>query len=347
MNKRIKKLRQYMKNNDYDGVIVTDSKNMLYFSGFTGGEGYLLITAEKCILATDFRYTEQAELQAHDFSVADIFSFDLKRELSDLRQIGFENYSISYSSYVNFSKITGNLKPMGYALTDIRAVKDSEEIQRIKTAEHIGDEAFKHILSYIRPGVSERDIAFEIEFFMRRNGAEALSFDTIAAAGAHGAMPHAEPGERVVAEGDFIVLDFGCVYEGYCSDMTRTVCVGKATDEMKNVYNTVLKAQTTALSMIKEGAIPSEIHNAAQAVTDAAYPKAFGHSLGHGVGLNIHERPVLSPKNNVPLVNGNVVTVEPGIYLRGFCGVRIEDLVVVDGENALNLTNSDKNLIEL
>lgn len=347
MNKRIKKLRQYMKNNDYDGVIVTDSKNMLYFSGFTGGEGYLLITEEKCILATDFRYTEQAELQAPGFSVADIFSFDLKRELSDLRQIGFENYSISYNSYTNFSKITGNLKPVGYALTDIRAVKDSDEIQRIKTAEHIGDEAFKHILNYIKPGVSERDIAFEIEFFMRRNGAQALSFDTIAAAGAHGAMPHAEPGERVVAEGDFIVLDFGCVYEGYCSDMTRTVCAGKATDEMKKVYNTVLKAQTTALGMIKEGAIPSEIHNAAQAVTDAAYPKAFGHSLGHGVGLNIHERPVLSPKNNIPLVNGNVVTVEPGIYLSGFCGVRIEDLVVVDGENALNLTNSDKNLIEL
>ena len=347
MNKRIELLRKYMQENNLDGIIVTDGKNMRYFSGFTGGEGYLLVTESEKYLVTDFRYTEQALNQTSGFKVCDSADFDLKSETKSLSSVGFENISISFNGYVNLTKSIKKLVPLGFALLDIRAVKDSDEIQKIKMAEHIGDMAFEHILDFIKAGVSERDIALEIEFFMRRNGAEALSFSTIAAAGANGSMPHAEPDTKTVQNGEFVVLDFGCVYEGYCSDMTRTVCVGKATDEMKSVYNTALEAQLTSIDMLKDGVLPCDVHNNAQKIIDKKYSGCFGHSLGHGVGLDIHERPNLSPKNSVPLKCGNVVTVEPGIYIKDFCGVRIEDLVLINGKNVENFTTSTKKLIEI
>lgn len=347
MTKRIELLRNYMDTAGFDAVIITDSKNMRYFSGFTGGEGYLLISHDERLLVTDFRYTEQAQIQTEDFKIYDSAEFDLKSRTSCMGAVGFENVSISFNSYVNLTKSIKKLAPLGFALMNIRAVKEEDEIQKIKTAEHIGDMAFEHILNFIKSGVSERDIAFEIEYFMRKNGAEGQSFSAIVASGANGSMPHAEPGEKLIKNGEFVVLDFGCVYDGYCSDMTRTVCVGKATDEMKDIYNTVLDAQLSSIDMLKEGAIPSEVHNNAQTVIDIKYPNCFGHALGHGVGLDIHEQPNLSPKNSNPLVSGNIVTVEPGIYVKGFCGVRIEDLVLITGENTLNLTTSTKKLIEI
>ena len=335
-----------MKENSFDCVLVTDGNNIRYFSGFTG-EGYLLITDSGLVIVTDFRYTEQAKLQSPHFVVADRADFEFEDFVHSFDKVGFEGKTISYNDYMAFSRYVKNLCSVGDAFTDFRAVKDDEEIECIRIAESIGDLAFEHILDYIRPGVSEREIALEIEFFMRRNGAEALSFDTIAACGAHGAMPHAEPDERLVSKGDLVVLDFGCKYKGYCSDMTRTVCVGKVSDEQKKVYETVLRAQLASVEMLKAGAIPCEVHNTAQKIIDELYPKSFGHSLGHGVGLEIHENPTLSPKNNKPLLKGNVVTVEPGIYLSDFCGVRIEDLVLINDNGIQNLTKSDKKLIEI
>lgn len=335
-----------MSENALECIVVTDSSNVRYFSSFTG-EGYLIVSELSLVLVTDFRYTEQARLQTEGFEICDSAYLKPGELLGQFKRVGFENKSISFDMYSLFSKNARQMLPIDYALTDLRAVKDSGELECIKKAEQIGDMAFEHILKYIRPGVSERDIALELEFFMRKNGAEALSFNPIAATGAHGSMPHAEPDERLLESNAFIVLDFGCKYNGYCSDMTRTVCLGKASDEMKRVYSVVLRAQLESLEMIKAGAAASDIHKRAQEITDASYPKGFGHSLGHGVGLEIHERPTLSPKNNLPLAAGNVITVEPGIYLNGFCGVRIEDLVLVTGDGAVNFTCSEKNLIEL
>ena len=346
MNKRLTKLKQYMQENSLDSLVITDPQNMRYISSFTG-EGYIVISQKKDYIVTDFRYTEQAALQTRGFEIYQSSKLNAKDAFGGFVRTGFEDVSISFSQYAVFTNVFQKLIPIGKTLLEMRSVKEQEEISAIRIAESIGDKAFSHILDFIKPGVSERDIALEIEFYMRRNGAERLSFDTIVATGAHGAMPHAEPDDRLIQAGEFVVLDFGCVYKGYSSDMTRTVCVGKATDEMKRVYDTVLRAQMSSLDMLCRGAIPCDVHNNAQRIIDELYPGAFGHSLGHGVGLDIHEQPNLSPKNDKPLMSGNVVTVEPGIYLSGFCGVRIEDLVVIDGHNIVNLTLSDKKLIEL
>jgi len=345
-NARIDKLREYMLKNEFDSMLVTDCNNMRYFSGFTG-EGYLLITLNGLSLITDFRYIAQGKEQATEYEVFDIKDFELKDFSSGFFKTGFENKKISYNEYRKFADNIPNLYGVDDLFTDLRAVKTEKEIELIQKAEQIGDMAFSHILHYIKPGVRERDLALEIEFFMRKNGAEALSFDTIVACGPHGALPHAEPDERRIAKGDFIVFDFGCKYNGYCSDMTRTVSVGKADSEKKKVYDTVLKAQISSIDLLCDGVLPCDVHMNAQRIIDADYQRCFGHSLGHGVGLEIHENPTLSPKNSVPLKTGNVVTVEPGIYINGFCGVRIEDVVVISGDGIINLTKSDKNLIEI
>ncbi len=346
MNKRLVNLKEYIKSESMDSVVITDRKNMRYFSGYTG-EGYMLVTDSECCIITDFRYTEQAQKQTDGFDVYDSADFAPEEAFGKFEATGFEDRSIGFSRYENLKKYFKNLVPLGNALYDMRAVKDEEEIENIRMAEHIGDMAFAHILDFVKPGVSERDVALEIEFFMRRNGAEALSFDTIVATGAHGAMPHAEPDERLIVPGDFVVLDFGCVYKGYSSDMTRTVCVGKASKEMRDVYDTVLSAQLSCLEMLKAGVKACDVHNNAQSIIDISYKGRFGHSLGHGVGLDIHESPTLSFRNSEPLKVNNVVTVEPGIYIPEFCGVRIEDLVVIKDDGVLNLTNSPKKLIEL
>lgn len=346
MNKRLEKFKKYMAEKTLFSAVITNSKNIRYLSGFTG-EGYLVITQNTDFLVTDFRYIIQAKQQTKGFEICNVSSFDLKDAFGGFVNTGYENLDISYSRFTSFSNLFSKLIPLDSVLLDMRAQKDESELCSIIKAQDITDRAFSHILSYIKPGVSEKDIALELEFFMRKNGATAASFDIIAATGAHGAMPHAEPDERKVQNGDFVVLDFGCVVDGYSSDMTRTVCVGKASQKMKKVYNTVYEAQLSSLELICQGAIPADIHNNAARIIDALYPGSFGHGLGHGVGLDIHESPNLSPGNTKPLKSGNVVTVEPGIYLEGFCGVRIEDMVAICDEKCLNLTHSDKKLIEI
>ena len=231
-------------------------------------------------------------------------------------------------------------------ISSLRQKKDAEEIAKIRAAEALGDAAFSYILDKIRPGVSEIEIALELEFFMRKNGASGLSFETIAASGVRSAMPHGTASEKMIEKGDFLTLDFGCVLDGYCSDMTRTVVIGAPDLRQKEIYETVLLAQETALSKIEPGVACAEIDRAArEVIQNAGYGDCFGHALGHSVGIEIHEKPVFSPKSKDILEEGHVITVEPGIYLENFGGVRIEDVVAVCGKKAENLTKSPKNFI--
>ena len=234
------------------------------------------------------------------------------------------------------------------SIYDLRTIKTEDEIEKIQKAQKIAENALDNILEFIRPGVTEREIALKLDEFILRNGAEALSFETIALTGENTSMPHGVPGDRKVQTGDFVLMDFGAVYDGYHSDMTRTVCVGQPTDKMKKVYNIVLDAQLKALDGIKSGVLGSEIDGIARKyIEDNGYGDAFGHSLGHGVGMEIHEYPNASSKSKTIFKENMVVTVEPGIYLPSEFGVRIEDFVVVTEKSCRNLTNCPKKMIIL
>ncbi|MCR5784034.1 MAG: aminopeptidase P family protein [Eubacterium sp.] len=341
-----------------DGILVTDEYNFHYLSGF-GGEGILFITKDSKNLITDSRYTIDAKASAgkkgyevweysRDNTVFDILTDLIAQE--NVKTIGFEDLNIKYSSYKKYTEKfrTIEFKEIGDAIESLRMVKTDEEIELLAMAEKIGDMAFKDILPMIKPGISELSLAAEIEYAMKRNGAEGFSFDTIVAAGEGGASPHHVPGEYILKDGDFVTMDFGCIYKGYCSDMTRTVVIGKPTDEQVKVYNTVLKAQLAALDALKPGVTGKSVDKIARdIISEAGYGEYFGHGLGHSVGLFIHEEPRLSPAENRELAPGNIVTVEPGIYIEGFGGVRIEDMVVITKDGYRNLASSPKELLEV
>ncbi|MBE7038072.1 MAG: aminopeptidase P family protein [Ruminococcaceae bacterium] len=342
---RIKKLRKALKKNKMDSILITDLKNVFYYSGYTGTSAYLIISLEDLYLITDFRYTTQCKEQCPLFKIIDFKETDVKSICSKFFATGFENLSIGYNQYINYCKMFKNLLPVNDMILRFRAKKSIDEVKSIKKAVKIADDAFLHILKFAKCGVTEIEIANEIDFFMKRKGASSNSFDTICASGARGALPHAFPTSKKLEYGDLVVLDFGCVYRGYCSDITRTFAVGDIDKDKKKVYDTVLYAQKTALEAVKKGNKCSDIHNIAQNIIEKDYKGMFGHSLGHSVGLDIHENPNLSPKNDKVLETGNVVTVEPGIYIPDFCGVRIEDLVYVSKNETHILTNSPKELL--
>jgi len=252
-------------------------------------------------------------------------------------------------SVSQFSRLQGygkKPKPFSKTIKNPRRIKDKEEIRKIAQAEELGDRAFSYILDFIKAGKSEKEVAVELEFFMRRNGASKLSFDTICASGVRSAMPHGVASDKIIEKGDFVTLDFGCVLDGYCSDMTRTVVVGKATQRQKEIYEIVLKAQKSALDIVKAGILCKTADKVARDIIDnAGYKDNFGHGTGHSVGIEIHELPSLSPKSEDILEVGNVVSVEPGIYIEDFGGVRIEDLVQIMPDGIENLTKSKKNLL--
>ena len=347
---RADKLREGLSENE--AALISSYPNIFYYSGFTSEDAFLLISQDRQILVTDSRYTIQAREQSPDFEVV-----DLQRGFKDIFKmintsyIGYEEDRMSVREYRRLRGKTGDrqeLVEMSKVINKPRRIKDEAEIGLIAQAEAIGDAAFSYILERIEPGRSEKEIALELEFFMRRQGASGLSFETIAASGARSAMPHGAASDKPVESGDFLTLDFGCVYKGYCSDMTRTVAVGSVTDEMREVYDTVLRAQTAAIDAIAVGKKCSDIDGAARKIiTDAGYGKNFGHGLGHSVGIEIHELPAFSPKSNDKVHSGNVITVEPGIYLDGKFGVRIEDLVAIGDDGVRNLTHSPKELIIL
>lgn len=344
-------INEILKQKNLEAIIITSPENLYYFSGFTGGEGMLVFTAEKKYIMVDGRYTIQAKEQAIGFEVIEykVLPYKIIADMG-FNKIGFEDKTISYNSFKMMSCAMPAVTTIGVSdeLNEYRKVKTVEECQNIKRAEQIGDMAFEHILPYIKPGITEKEIALELEYFMKKQGASALSFDTIVAVGERSALPHANLTDKKVENGKVVLMDYGCVYNGYCSDMTRTVAVGYADDKTKNIYDTVLKAQLAAIDSIKSGIANKNVDKIARdIITEAGYGETFTHSLGHGVGLEIHEQPNLSPRSEDILKAGNIVTVEPGIYVEGFCGVRIEDLVLVTENGCENFTHSSKDFIIL
>ncbi len=338
----------------YDAVLLTSSHNMRYFSGFSGGEGAVVVTKTDVMIFTDSRYTEQAQNESAGCEVKETNDYlksacEFFEELS-LKAVVFEDDFLSAAGYRRLTESCGNCEFVFGAseINRLRMVKTADELDKIRKAEEIGCKAFEHILGFIRPGALEKDIALEIEYFMRKQGAEGLSFDTIASSGARTSLPHGVPTSKSVEYGDFVTMDFGCVLDGYCSDMTRTVVVGKASDEQKKIYNTVKIAQQIGLDTIRAGIKGCDADKAAREyIENCGYGQYFRHSLGHGVGLLVHELPNLSPKSQITLEENMVVSCEPGIYVPLFGGVRIEDLVVVKCDGCENLTRVTKELIEL
>ncbi|MBQ7953314.1 MAG: aminopeptidase P family protein [Clostridia bacterium] len=344
-------INDILKQKNLEAIIVTSPENLYYFSGFTGGEGLLVFTPEKKYIIVDGRYTIQAKEQTKDFEVIQysVLPYKIVADMG-FDKIGFEDKTISYNSFKMMSSAMPAVTLIGVSdeLNEYRKVKSDEECKTIRRAEQIGDMAFEHILPFIKSGITEREIALELEYFMKKQGASALSFDTIVAVGERSALPHANLTDKKVEEGKVVLMDYGCVYNGYCSDMTRTVAVGYADDKTKNIYDIVLKAQLSAIDAIKAGVPNKDVDKIARdIIAGAGYGETFTHSLGHGVGLEVHEQPNLSPRSEDALKTGNIVTVEPGIYIEGFCGVRIEDLVLVTEDGCENFTHSSKDFIIL
>ncbi len=338
---------------DIDALFITNTKNQFYLTGFDYTDGLVVITRDKSYLFADFRYIEAAKNEtSSEFEVVLLEgkrSELYKKYLGDIKTIGFEDASLTYEELVGYKKMLPEYKfvPAGRVVEALRTVKDASELETIIAAQRIAEKAFDHILGFIKPDMLETDIALELEYTMRKLGAKCPSFDTIAVSGKASALPHGVP-RNVKLEKGFFTMDFGAFYNGYCSDMTRTVVIGKADDEMKKVYNTVLNAQLAALEAFEIGKTGYEIDKIARDIIyGAGFEGCFGHGLGHGVGMDVHEAPSVNARGNTPFENGHVVTCEPGIYIEGKYGVRIEDMVVFTGGKAVNITKCPKNLIEL
>jgi Xaa-Pro aminopeptidase len=351
MADHLDRARAYAAANGVDALLLSKTENRRYVTGFTGSAGLAVVGVRDALLAVDFRYYEQAAQEAAAFEVlrggadpvAALAEAVRKREL---RRVGFESEFVPYAQVERLREkfAPAELVPLG-DVDRLRWVKDAAEIAAIERAAAIADAAFSHMLGVLRPGMIEREAALELEVYMRRAGAERLAFETVLASGPRGALPHGRATERSMAAGDLVTLDFGAVCDGYASDCTRTVVLGAATDRQRRIYDIVLDAQQRALGAIRAGVPCRDVDAVARsAIAAAGLGDAFGHSLGHGIGLDVHEGPPLSPRNETPLEPGMVVTVEPGIYLAGWGGVRIEDDVVVTEDGCRILTHAPKDL---
>ena len=337
-----------------DAFWCTDPANRRYLSGFTGSAGALLIHASGQWLFTDSRYTAQAKQEAAGFDVVECAGGEAAARLAaacrdaGVRRLGFEEDVVPVVEYSRMRELLGGdieLIWAGDILQAMRSVKTQGEIERIREAAAAADSVFEQICDFVKPGLRERDVALRIDCLLREK-CGATAFETIAASGPNSAMPHAKPGERKLRTGDALVLDFGAVCGGYCSDMTRTIFIGAIDNTLKTVYNVVRNAQETALAGIRADMACRDADALARSVVEAAgYGKNFGHGLGHGVGLDVHEAPRLSPASDGVLKEGMVVTVEPGVYVEGTGGVRIEDLCVVRKDGLENLTHAAKDIV--
>ena len=350
MQERVNKLRELFSGEGIDAFLVTSPENRFYLTGFTGSSGSVFITEKEIFLITDFRYDEQAKKQCPHCSI--VMARDglpeALRELAEklnTKKLGCEGEIITYQQYTSLEEILAarEIKPLCGFMDNLRAVKDQGEIECIARAVELTDRAFSHILPLIREGVTECYLSLELEFFMRKNGAEGIAFPFIVASGQRSSLPHGTATEKIICCGDLVTMDFGASLAGYNSDMTRTVVVGKADDKQKEIYLIVLEAQMAGIRAVKPGVAASEVDRAARSVIEGyGYGESFGHSTGHGLGLKIHENPRLSEKDSTELRPGMVVTVEPGIYLPGWGGVRIEDSVLVESHGARVLSTTEK-----
>ncbi|MDI3256596.1 MAG: Xaa-Pro peptidase family protein [Kyrpidia sp.] len=355
MRERISRVQKELEERRLDALLVTDPHNRRYLSGFTGTSGYVLIGRNDAVFLTDFRYVEQARDQVQGLRVVrhGVQMVEALKEILNewgVETLGFEQEHVTVGQW---ERLTSALAPVRLSGTTgwveaLRMVKDEGELALIRKAASIADQAFRAVLDHIHPGVRERDLALMLERYMQDLGASGPSFDTIVASGWRSALPHGVAGEKTVESGDLVTFDFGCVFQGYCSDLTRTVAVGSIDEEKRRIYQVVLEAQQAALREIRPGMTGREADALARGVIEAAgYGEAFGHSLGHGVGLAIHENPRLAVQSDEVLKPGMVVTVEPGIYVSGVGGVRIEDDVLITAQGCTRLTFSPKELLIL
>lgn len=353
--RKLAEVLMIMKSKDIDAVIISDPYNVRYLCGFSGGEGYLYISEKRQCMLVDSRYTIWAYSECKDtdvITVTDGYYDYFNRYISEDR-VNVLALEGKHLTYYEFEKMKDKLNcgkavSLNDEIAALRMIKDKDEISLIEKAEAIGDAVFSYILTRLAPGMTEKEAAMEIEMYMRNNGADGLSFETIVASGPNSASPHALPTDRKLCVGDFVTMDFGCIFKGYCSDMTRTVVIGKADEKQKEIYNIVLEAQLNAIEKLRSGITGACGDSYARdVISEAGYGEYFGHGLGHSVGLYIHEQPRLSKSESMILKPGMVVTVEPGIYISGLYGVRIEDVVVIEDGGVNNLTHSDKRLIEI
>lgn len=351
----LEKLQQSIAASGMDAMLLIDPKNRFYATGFQSSAGAVIVSRDDAWLFTDSRYIEAAReaaagryhvgLNDREHSLSDLVKEVLQSQ--GLGKLGGEECSLSHDDYLAYEAAIGTtLVPAQQLIMDLRAAKSEEEIALMKQAQAITDRAFASILTFLRPGVTEQAVAAELMYSMMKDGAQRMSFDPIVVTGARSSMPHGVPGQTVIQPGDFVTMDFGCVYGGYCSDMTRTVAIDFATKEMKKVYHTVLEAQLAGIAAAKAGVLGKDVDRAGRDVIAAAgYGDCFGHGFGHSLGLDIHESPNASPAGNKPMPLGCVCSAEPGIYLPGKFGVRIEDVIVFRENGCEVLTKSPKELI--
>lgn len=349
----IKRIAAGLEQQGLDAMLISSAPGEFYAVGFHG-EGYAVITKDACRYSTDARYIEAAE-KIEGAELVCISPTKGHAEYADetvqqwnIRRMGIEDEYMSVQEYRRLEALMPGVEfvPASDYIASLRAVKDEEELEMIRRAQDITDRTFTEILNYIKPGVSEKEIAARLTYIQMSLGAAGNSFDPIVASGPNGSMPHAIPSDRLIEDGDFVTLDFGCIHGGYCSDMTRTVCVGKPTEEMERVYNTVLEAQKAGIELCRGGVRGCDVHNAAaEVIAKAGYGEYFGHGYGHSLGIEIHENPRANAVNDKPIPAGAVLSAEPGIYIPGKFGVRIEDLIIYGEEGYTDITKSPKNLI--
>jgi Xaa-Pro aminopeptidase len=349
---RLTKLREALTTEGLDAILITQPENRRYLSGFTGSAGVLLISQDQAVLATDFRYYEQVEKQAPDFRLAKITN-KFKTLLPELvhqvgaKRVGFESAHLTVDQHKEWEEVAQDfeLVPTKELVERVRAVKDEKELSKIRKSIALSDAALAHIAGFIEPGMTEKEVAWELEVFMRTRGAEKLAFDTIVGSGPNGAMPHATVSERVIRAGEPIVIDMGARIDGYNSDLTRTICAGRPEDKLKEIHDIVLEAQLAAEQSIRPGMTGKQADGIARRVIEeAGHGEHYGHGLGHGVGLAVHEKPGVGRLSKDILESGMVFTIEPGIYVPGWGGVRIEDIVVMREDGVEVLTQASKEL---
>lgn len=354
-NRRVVRLRKAMQDQNLEAILITNRVNRRYMTGFTGSAGYVVITLEKAYFLTDFRYMEQAADQVSGFEIIQHAPrvMDTVKEICANHQVArlaFEQNDVSFGTYTTYAS---QLKPVELVPTsglveDLRNYKDDDELATMQKAADLADQTFSHILTFLKPGISEKDVALEMEFFMRKHGATSSSFDTIVASGERSALPHGVASDRVIQGNEFIKFDFGALLDGYCSDLTRTIVLGTPTAKHREIYDIVLESQLHALEHIRPGMTGHEADALTRdIITRYGYGDYFGHSTGHGLGMEVHESLRVAKSSDTILKPGMVVTVEPGIYLPGFGGVRIEDDIVITEDGIKILTQSTKDFITL
>lgn len=354
MNHNLEEVRGRL--GELDVMLISQATNRRYISGFTGSAGFLFVARKKAVLAVDFRYVEQAGTQSPDFEIVKI-----KGELIDwfpglisefgARNVGFESDHCTLTAYQQLvrgarklpPKARPRLHPTRRLIESMRSVKEEKEVTLMKEAACLADSAIAHAMAFLQPGMTERQLAWELESFLRGKGSEKLPFEIIVGSGPNAALPHASPGDRVILPGEPVVVDLGARVNGYCSDITRTICLGEPDETFIKIYKIVQEAQLAAFEKVRVGMSGGEAHQLAQSVIEqAGYGEAFGHGLGHGIGLDCHEMPRLGPHSTDILSEDMVFTLEPGIYLEGWGGVRIEDMVSLDKGGPQMITHAEK-----